>query len=97
MTIQIVLSRAAFEPFLGAITTVTQFKELLGTGLGIITVVSFFFGVLAFMAGVMTRGRNPETSKWCFATSVLLAVAVPAVSLMFAASGQGAAVIEPKF
>lgn len=82
---------------LAVVTTVAQFKELLGTGLGLLTVVSFVFGVLAFMAGVMTRGRNPETSKWCFATSLLLALAVPAVSLMFAASGMGAAIVEPKF
>lgn len=80
-----------------AITTLPQFKELVASALGVMVVLSFLFGVVAFIIGVLTRGRNPEMSKWSFVTSFLLALAVPAVTLMFAAAGVGSGTVEPKF
>lgn len=82
---------------LTAITTLPQFKELVASALGVMVVLSFLFGVVAFIIGVLTRGRNPEMSKWSFVTSFLLALAVPAVTLMFAAAGVGSGTVEPKF
>lgn len=97
MLIQIVASLPRLQPIFAAITSIGEFKDLLGTGLGLAVVTSFVFGVFAFIAGVLTRERNPESSKWAFVTSILLALAVPAVSLLFAAAGQAGAVVEPRF
>ena len=85
------------DSIVAAITTIAQFKDLIGSALGVIVVLSFLFGVVAFIAGVLTRGRNPEMSKWAFVTAFLLALAVPAVTLMFSAAGAGAATVDPKF
>lgn len=97
ITHEIPAASTFFHPVFAAITTIAQFKELIGSFLGIIVVLSFAFGVVAFLVGVFSRGRNPEMSKWAFVTSFLLAIAVPAVTLMFAAGGQGAATVEAKF
>lgn len=97
MTAQITASVTTIPSVLAAVTTVSEFKELIGSALGIIIVLSFLFGVVAFIVGVVTRGRNPEMSKWAFVTAFLLALAVPAVTLMFSAAGIGSATVEPKF
>jgi hypothetical protein len=97
MSFQIVRIPGTVEPILGAITTVSQFKDLIGSALGVMVVLSFLFGVVAFTVGVITRDRNPEMSKWSFVTAFLLALAVPAVTLMFSAAGLGSATVEPRF
>ena len=97
MTLQILRLNLTVEPILGAITTISQFKDLIGSALGVMVVLSFLFGVVAFIVGVVTRGRNPEMSKWAFVTAFLLALAVPAVTLMFSAAGSGSATVDPKF
>lgn len=93
----LLLPHSALRPTFGAITTLSQFKDLVASALGVMVVLSFLFGVVAFLIGIITRGRNPEMSKWSFVTSFLLALAVPAVTLMFAAAGVGSGTVEPKF
>ena len=97
MTPQIVRIPGTVEPILGAITTISQFKDLIGSALGVMVVLSFLFGVVAFTVGIITRGQNPEMSKWSFVTAFLLALAGPAGTLMFSAAGLGTATVEPKF
>jgi hypothetical protein len=97
MPLQFVRLAGTVEPILGAITTISQFKDLIGSAIGVMVVLSFLFGVVAFTVGIIARGRDPETSKWAFVTAFLLALAVPAVTLMFSAAGLGSAIVEPKF
>jgi hypothetical protein len=97
MTPHFVRIPGTVEPILGAITTISQFKDLIGSALGVMVVLSFLFGVVAFTVGIITRGRNPEMSKWAFVTAFLLALAVPSVTLMFSAAGLGSATVEPRF
>jgi hypothetical protein len=91
------IAKQLFSLPFAAATTIADFKGLVGSALGVMTVLSFFFAVISFIVAVISRGRNPEMSKWAFATSFLLGIAVPAVSLMFAAAGQGSAAVDPKF
>jgi hypothetical protein len=97
MPLQFVRLAGTVEPILGAITTISQFKDLVGNAIGVMVVLSFLFGVVAFTVGIIARGRDPEMSKWAFVTAFLLALAVPAVTLMFSAAGLGSAVVEPRF
>ena len=97
ITTDTLVSSISIHPTFAAVTTVAQFKDLLASALGVIVVLSFLFGVVAFIIGVISRGRNPEMSKWAFVTAFLLALAVPAVTLMFASGGMGSATVDPKF
>ncbi len=83
-------------PF-AAITTLEQFKSLVSSGLGIVIVITFMLAIVLFIAGIISRSRNPEASQWCFVSAFLCAVAVAVVSVMFAIGGMGGAVVDPKF
>jgi len=93
----VAIAHLGFNLPLAATTTLAGFKDLLSSGLGMLIMVLFLFAVVLFTAGVMSRGRNPEMSKWCFVSAFLLALGVAIVSVLFAISGNSGAIIEPKF
>jgi len=65
------------------VTTLQQFKALIGTMGGIIIMVSWLLALLAYFVGVSSRENNPAVSKAAFYMVWGFAIGGPFVTMLY--------------
>lgn len=95
--ISLALSHAAQAQTSTSWTSVSDFKDAAGMIVAVLVILAFVGALILWIAGSMQKENNPGAATACFKTAWILAIGLPAISLLFYMFVGSSAVVAPKF
>lgn len=78
-------------------TSISDFKDAAGTIVAIVVLIAFVLALILWMAGAMQKENNPGAANACFKTAWVVAIGLPAISMLFYMFVGRDGVVAPKF
>lgn len=78
-------------------TSISDFKDAAGTIVAIVVLIAFVLALILWVAGAMQKENNPGAANACFKTAWVVAIGLPAISMLFYMFVGRDAVVAPKF